>query len=88
MTLGIGSANGCSAAAYMAASGREPPSNDARLAAKSRGNPSCPKADFQWRGRLDPDTRALLNERVDRQSNGSRLRIYAGRIAESQALLS
>jgi hypothetical protein len=43
---------------------------------------------IQWRDRLDPDTRVLLNERVDRQSNGSRLQIYASRMAESQALLA
>jgi len=57
-------------------------------AAKSRRNPACPKADFQWRDRLDLDTRLLLNKRVDRQSNGSRLQIYASRMAESQALLA
>jgi hypothetical protein len=59
-----------------------------RLPAKSRRNPAGPKADFQWRDRLDLDTRLLLNERVDRQSNGSWLQIYASRMAESQALLA
>jgi hypothetical protein len=57
-------------------------------AAKSRRNPACPKADFQWRDRLDLETRLLLNERVDRQSNGACLQIYASRMAESQALFA
>ena len=61
---------------------------DGRRPATSRRNPACPKADFQWRDRLDLDTRLLLNKRVDRQSNGSRLQIYASRMAESQALLA